>query len=94
MGRMSEWFMEQEEEHANDLMMCALAHEEELNRYEFEQAARRYPVVITPQAFTYEPHPSSTEAIRSVSGVPGVQQTISAEPSRTPHLRRRFPSVQ
>jgi len=94
MGRMSEWFMEQDEEHANDLMMCALAHEEELNRQEFEQAARCYPVVITPQAFTYELHPSSTETIRSVSGVPGMQQTISAEPSRTPHLRRRFPSVR
>ena len=93
MGRMSEWFMEQEEEHANDMMMCALAHEEELNQQEFEQAARRYPVVITPQAFTYEPHPDSTETIRSVSGMPGMQQTISVEPSRAHHLRRRFTPV-
>lgn len=94
MSRMGEWFMEQDEEHANDIMMCALAHEEELNRQEFEQAARRYPVVITPQAFIHESNPGTAETVRGVSGVPGVQQTISAEPSRTPHLRRRFPSVR
>lgn len=93
MSRMGEWSAEHQEQDDLDLMWCALAQEEELNRYEFEQAARRFPVVITPQAFTYEPHPGSTETVRSVSGMPGVQQTISVEPSRAHHLRRRFTPV-
>lgn len=91
MSRMSEWHMECQED--NDLMMCALAHEEELNQQEYEQAARRYPVVITPQAFTHESHPSTSETVRGVPGMPGVQQTISAEPSGASHLRRRFTTV-
>lgn len=94
MSRMGEWFMEWREDDDLDMMLCELNHQEELERQEQEAQARLYPVTITPRAFTYEPRPSSAKAVRSVSGVPGMQQTISAEPSRTPHLRRRFPSVR
>ena len=94
MSRMGEWFMEWHEDDDLDMMLCELHHQEELERQEQEAQALLYPVVITPQAITHESHPSSAETIHSVSGMPGVQQTISAEPSRTPHLRRRFPSVR
>jgi hypothetical protein len=93
MSRMGEWHAEQQEENDLDLMWCALAQEEEQNRYEFEQAARRFPVVITPQAFTHESHPHSPKTIRGIPGMPGVQQTISAEPSGTSHLRRRLNTI-
>lgn len=93
MSRMGEWFMEWHEDDDLDMMLCELHHQEELERQEQEVQARRYPVVITPQTFTYEPYPSSTKTVHSVSGMPGVQQTISVEPSRAPHLRRRFTPV-
>jgi len=93
MSRMGEWFMEWHEDDDLDMMLCELHHQEELEHQEQEAQARRYPVVITPQAFTYEPHPGSTETVRSISGMPGVQQTISVEPSRAHHLRRRFTPV-
>jgi hypothetical protein len=90
---MGEWFMEWHEDDDIDLMLAALAHEEELHQQQLEQEARRYPVVITPRVFIHELHSSSTETIHSVLGMPGVQQTISPEPSRTNHLRRRFTPV-
>ena len=92
MSRMGEWFMEWHEDDDLDLMLCELAHEEELHQQELE--ARRYPVVITPQTFTHESDTCPSKTISGVSGLPGMQQTISVEPSRTPHLRRRFPSIR
>lgn len=87
------WALE-EFEHDRDLEMAAF-HQYELEyQQQLEAEARKYPVVITPQVFIHEPRSSAPETIRGIPGVPGVQQTISAEPSRTPHLRRRFPSVR
>lgn len=94
MSRMSEWAWALEEfEPDRDLEMAAF-HQYELEyQQQLEKEARRYPVVITPQTFIYEPRPSSPKTIRGVPGMPGVQQTISAEPSRTNHIRRRFTTV-
>ncbi len=94
MSRMGEWFMEWREDDDLDMMLCELNHQEELERQEQEAQTLLYPVVITPRAITHESYSSSAEKIRGVSGVPGMQQTISVEPSRTPYLRRRFPSVR
>jgi hypothetical protein len=94
MSRMGEWFMEWREDDDLNMMLYELHHQEELERQEQEAQARLYPVVITPRAFIHEPHSSSPNQVHCVSGVPGVQQTISAEPSRTNNLCRRFPSVR
>lgn len=93
MSRMGEWFMEWREDDDLDMMLCELHHQEELERQEQEAQARLYPVTITPRVFTHESHPRSAETVRGVPGMPGMQQTISAEPSRTNHFRRRFTTI-
>lgn len=94
MSRMSEWAWALEEhEPDRDLEMAAFHQYELEEQQRLEQEARRYPVVITPQVFTYEPDSSSAEAIHCIPSMSGVQQTISVEPSGTPHLRKRLPSI-
>lgn len=66
MSRMGEWFMEWHEDDDIDLMLAALHHEEELHQQRLEQEARRYPVVITPQAISHEFGTSPAKPVPSV----------------------------
>jgi hypothetical protein len=52
MSRMGEWFMEWHEDDDLDLMLCALAHEEELHQRQLEeQQCQSHRGLITPQSF-------------------------------------------
>jgi hypothetical protein len=53
MGRMSEWFMEWHEDDDLDLMLCELAHEEELHQRQLkeQQTCQSHHGLITPLSF-------------------------------------------